>query len=404
MYDVIVIGARCAGAATAMLLARKGHKVLLLDRAHFPSEIPHGHFIHRHGPQRLKRWGLLESIIQSNCPPVSTMTMDAGDFPLVGTDLVTDGAALGYGPRRKILDTILVEAAVDAGAEFRPGFLAEDYLSDGPAIAGIRGRSLQPGGSVCEERARITVGADGRHSPLARAVQAPVYEATPPLACWYFTYFGGVAVQGLEIYIRNRSVIFAFPTNNGMTAIFIGWDISQFDRVRSEIDASFTRALESAPDLGERVREGRREERFYGAADLPNFYRKPYGPGWALVGDAGVHKDPFLALGVCDAFRDAELLASAIDEGLSGKQPVDESLAAYERARNSASLPDYRQNIQFARFDPLPADFFQLRAAIRGNQEDINRFYMARQGMIPPEEFFNPENMQRLMRRASAKA
>jgi 2-polyprenyl-6-methoxyphenol hydroxylase-like FAD-dependent oxidoreductase len=137
---------------------------------------------------------------------------------------------------------------------------------------------------------------------------------------------------------------------------------------------------------------------------LPNFYRKPYGPGWALVGDAGVHKDPFLALGVCDAFRDAELLASAIDEGLSGKQPVDESLAAYERARNSASLPDYRQNIQFARFDPLPADFFQLRAAIRGNQEDINRFYMARQGMIPPEEFFNPENMQRLMRRASAKA
>jgi 2-polyprenyl-6-methoxyphenol hydroxylase-like FAD-dependent oxidoreductase len=132
--------------------------------------------------------------------------------------------------------------------------------------------------------------------------------------------------------------------------------------------------------------------------------RKPYGPGWALVGDAGVHKDPFLALGVCDAFRDAELLSSAIDEGLSGTRPITECLAAYEQERNTASMPDYQQNIQLARFDPLPADFLQLRAALRGNQEDTNRFFMAKQGMIPPEQFFNPQNLRRLMSRASAKA
>src|SRR5262245_31177553 len=115
MYDAIVVGARCAGASTAMLLARRGHKVLLVDRATFPSEIPHGHFIHRHGPARLQRWGLLDRIVASGCPAVRTMTTDFGDFPLTGEDLEIDGVALGYGPRRVVLDQILVEAAVKAG-------------------------------------------------------------------------------------------------------------------------------------------------------------------------------------------------------------------------------------------------------------------------------------------------
>jgi 2-polyprenyl-6-methoxyphenol hydroxylase-like FAD-dependent oxidoreductase len=122
MYDAIVIGARCAGAATAMLLARNGHKVLLVDRAHFPSEIPQGHFVHRHGPRRLSRWGLLNKLVQSNCPPVTAQIMDLGDFPLVGTNLVQDGVALGYGPRRRVLDSILVEAAIDAGRGVPPEF------------------------------------------------------------------------------------------------------------------------------------------------------------------------------------------------------------------------------------------------------------------------------------------
>jgi flavin-dependent dehydrogenase len=222
--------------------------------------------------------------------------MDVGDFPLVGTDLIQNGVALGYGPRRILLDTILVDAAVDAGAEFRPAFLVEDYIKDGATIAGIRGRSLQKGEKIFGERARIMVGADGRHSLLARAVSAPAYETTPPLACWYFSYWSGVTVQGLEIYIRDRTVIFTFPTNDRLTAVFIGWPVSEFDRVRSGIEASFMKVLGSVPDLAERLQNGRREERFYGAADVPNFFRKPYGPGWALVGDAGVHKDPFLAL------------------------------------------------------------------------------------------------------------
>src|SRR6188474_1046741 len=121
MYDVIVIGARCAGAATAMLAARRGCRVLLVDRARFPSDIPHGHFIHRLGPQRLRDWGLLPAVT-ATCPPVTTMTMDFGDFPLVGRDLEIDGVPVGLGPRRFDLDAVLLRAATNAGVEVREGF------------------------------------------------------------------------------------------------------------------------------------------------------------------------------------------------------------------------------------------------------------------------------------------
>jgi flavin-dependent dehydrogenase len=398
MYDAIVIGARCAGAPTAMLLARKGHKVLLLDKSTFPSEIAHGHFIHRQGPKLLARWGLLDKIIESNCPPVLTQTTDYGDFALIGRKLAADGVAFGYAPRRSLLDKILIDAAIDAGSEFREGFVVEDFLTEDNWFVGVRGRSSQNAiGSVVTERAQIIIGADGRNSHLARAVRAPLYQSTPALTCWYFSYWSGVPNDGLEIYMRQRRVIFAFPTNNYLFSIFIGWPIDEFHQVRSDIAGSFMQALELAPALAQRVRAGRREERFYGMADVPSFFRKPYGPGWALVGDAGCHKDPFMALGICDAFRDAELLANAVDEGLSGKRYIGEAMADYEKRRNRASASDYERNIDFARFKPFPLETYQLRAALRGNQEDTNRFVMATEGMIPRDEFFSPQNLRRIL-------
>ncbi len=396
MYDAIVVGARCAGAPTALLLARKGYKVLLADRATFPSEIPHGHFIHRHGPQRLHRWGLLDRIVATGCPPVTAMTSDLGDGPLVGRDLAVDGVALGYGPRRAALDKVLVDAAVEAGAELREGFAVEDFATDGERITGIRGRDRR-GGAPVTEHATVIVGADGRNSRLARAVRAPLYEAAPAVTCWYFSYWSGVPDHGLEVYVRQERVIFAFPTSDGLFGLFVAWPSAELPAVRGDIAGQFLAVVDQVPELAERVRGGRREERFYGAADVPNFLRKPYGPGWALVGDAGCHKDPFLALGVCDAFRDAELLADAIDAGLSGRRALDAALADYERRRNEATMPDYRQNLHAAQFGPPPPEVTQLRAALRGNQEAINRFIMANEGMIPREAFFNPESLQRVM-------
>jgi 2-polyprenyl-6-methoxyphenol hydroxylase-like FAD-dependent oxidoreductase len=132
------------------------------------------------------------------------------------------------------------------------------------------------------------------------------------------------------------------------------------------------------------MRAGTREERILGATQLPNFVRRPYGPGWALVGDAGCHKDPFLALGVCDAFRDAELLAEALPEVASGARAEAEALADYERRRNDSTLPDFRQNLAEASLLPPPPEYFALRASLRGDVEATRRFYLQREGRLPP--------------------
>src|SRR5688572_21663561 len=169
-YDAIIVGARCAGSSLARLLARAGAKVLLVDRAALPCEIPHGHFIHRDAPRRLQRWGLLDGVA-SLCAPVTEQLIDLGDFPLVCRNLSIDGAAWGYGRRRAALDWLLAEAAVAAGAELRDRFSVEALTFDGDRVTGVRGRTAD--GTVVHESAAITVGADGKYSRVAAAVQAP---------------------------------------------------------------------------------------------------------------------------------------------------------------------------------------------------------------------------------------
>lgn len=395
MYDAIVVGARCAGSPTAMLLARAGYKVLLVDRATFPSEIPNGHFIHRGGPRLLKEWGLLERITASNCPQHTKNTTDFGDFRMKATNQKVDGVAWGYGPRRRVLDQILLDAAIEAGAEFRPGFSVEGFMMDGKRVTGIKGHT-QNGGNAVIERGHIVVGADGRNSKLARTVQAETYHVEPPLTCFYFTYFSGVENEGFELYARPGNGIFSFVTNDDLFTIFVCWPIARFPEIKLDIEAHFLGALNALGEFGERVQAGRREERFFGTADLPNFFRKPFGPGWALVGDAGYHKDPYMALGVADAFRDAGLLARAIDNGLSGRAPLDESLAEYETLRNEQVAEEYQENLRLARLEGPSVEALQLRAALKENQGQINLFAMVRGGMIPRDRFFNPENLLRL--------
>jgi flavin-dependent dehydrogenase len=376
-YDAIVVGARVAGAATAMLLARRGFDVLLVDRARFPSEIPHGHYIRQHGPPRLAAWGLLDRVLATGCPPITSITMDLGDFPLTGRGLVVDGVPVGVAPRRAALDSMLIDAAVEAGAEFRDGFGVHDLTFDDDRVAGIRARR----GLI--ERARVVIGADGRNSRVAKLVGAPAYAQQPTLACWYFAYWSGVAWDGLEMYWRDHRMIFAHPTNDDLLAVFVGWPIAELPAVRSGTEAQMMAVVDRVPDLSQRIRSGRREERIYGAAQLPNFLRKPYGPGWALVGDAGSHKDPARALGICDALRDAELLANALTASLSGTQAETAALSDYERRRNEVTMDDYEANLRAARFGPPAPEVLQARAAARGDPHAMAQFCLAWEGRIP---------------------
>jgi flavin-dependent dehydrogenase len=402
MYDAIVLGARCAGAPTAMLLARKGYRVLLVDKATFPSDIMSTHYIHPLGVAQLKRWGLLNQIIASNCPPVSRAYFDFGSFSLVGATLPVDGVAAAYVPRRRVLDKILVDAAVEAGAELREGFNVQEILMEGDRVVGIA--SPGSGGTSLAEKARIVVGADGMRSLVARTVRAPMYHTKPSLSCCYYAYWSGIALEGVEFSPRERCTILAFPTNDGYACIGLEWDHERFDTFRADVTGNFMKTLDLVPGLAERVRDGKQEERIVGTGDLPNFFRKPYGPGWALVGDAGYHKDPVLGHGISDAFRDAELVAEAIDAGLSGRQPLQEALANYEQRRNEVAMPIYEVNSQFATQEPPSAEMQLLFQALRTNQVEVDCFLAALEGTISPAEFFAPENVARIIGAARLQA
>jgi len=402
MYDAIVVGARCAGSPTAMLLARKGYKVLLLDKARFPSDTLSVHYIHQAGVASLKRWGLLERVAATNCPPSTWQRIDFGPFALAGAAPPIDGVADAYAPRRTVLDHILVEEAVAAGAELRERFTVKELVFEDGRVAGVRGSAA--GGEVVTERARIVIGADGLHSSVARMAQAPAYHEHPTLTCAYYAYWSGVPLPSTELYLRPERSIIAGATNDGQVMVIIYWPRAMFHEVRSDIEGHFMQALELAPEFAERLRDGQRVERFRGTGDLPNFYRKPHGPGWALVGDAGYHKDPITAQGITDAFRDADLLANAIDDGFSGRQPLAGALSFYEQRRNEATMPIYEMTCQFASLQPPPPEQQQLLGALLHSQEHTNRFIGLLAGTVPIPEFFSPENVGRIFEAAHAGA
>ncbi|HVG89865.1 MAG TPA: FAD-dependent monooxygenase, partial [Alphaproteobacteria bacterium] len=179
MYDAIVVGARCAGSPTALLLARKGYKVLLVDRNTFPSDMAFSnHFMHQAGSAALKRMGLLERLAATNCPPITEDYFDYGALSLCGPVPPVEGVNTAFAPRRIKLDPMLAAAAAESGAELRDGFFVHELLWDNDKVIGIRGK--HKGGTIVE-KAKIVVGADGMFSSVAKEVQAPEYKAQPGL-------------------------------------------------------------------------------------------------------------------------------------------------------------------------------------------------------------------------------
>jgi 2-polyprenyl-6-methoxyphenol hydroxylase-like FAD-dependent oxidoreductase len=393
-YDAIIIGARCAGAPTAMLLAKKGFKVLLVDKSEFPSDTISTHVVMPPGTAMLKKWGLLDKVMETGCPPIRDMALDIGPFTLRGRPPVPDGLEWFIAPRRHRLDKILLDAAIEAGAEVRTDCPVEEITMNNNKIDGIRFRTKN--GSPLTEKAKIIIGADGRNSIVARKVNANTYNEIPPLTCWYYTYWSGIPDDGLVLYIRPERAMAKIPTNNGLTCVVIIWPAKQLHEVRSDIEKNYFRSLEMIPDLFEAVKNGKREERYTGMSDLPNFYRKSYGQGWALVGDAGYHKDPISTYGISDAFLGAELLTEALGAGLSGAEPIENALARYEHTRDESTMPMYQMSCQNAKLEPPPPEIETLFKALYGNQRETDRFLGTIAGTVPIPEFFAPENLQRI--------
>lgn len=393
-YDAIIVGARCAGSPTAMLLARKGYRVLLVDRATFPSDTVSTHIVQPLAASALSRWGLLDRLSATGSPPIDTYTYDFGPFTLTGAPGTTE-APLAYCPRRTILDKLLVDAAVGAGAEIREGFTVEQVLIEGGRVVGIKGHSK--GGDSVTERANVVIGADGRHSLVAEAVRPEQYHEKPPLLAAYYTYWSGLPMNGrFETYIRPSRGFAAAPTHDGLTMIVVGWPYAEFDAHKQDIEGTYLDVFNLTPAFAERVKDARREARFMGAV-VPNYFRKPYGPGWALVGDAGYNKDPITAQGITDAFRDAEACVTALDDAFTGARSFDEAMAGYQRARDEHVLAMYEFTCELAMLEPPPPQMQQLFGAIHGNQKAMDGFAQMNAGTISPTEFLSPENIGAIM-------
>jgi 2-polyprenyl-6-methoxyphenol hydroxylase-like FAD-dependent oxidoreductase len=395
MYDAIVIGARCAGSPTAMLLARKGFKVLLVDRARFPSDTISTHILWPHGAELMKQWGLLRRLAETGVPPICRpMRFDVGPFALVGTIPDANDGEGGFCPRRTVLDRLLLDGAAEAGVVVRQDFVVDELMFEGDAVVGIGGRSQN--GVRASERARMVVGADGVHSFVARAVKAEEYDTRPVAACAYYSYFSGVDQDDIELYVRERCAFGGSPTHDNLHLVMVNWPTARFPTVREDVEGFVWQALGMAPEFAARIRAGRREDKWHGTAGVPGYFRKPFGKGWALVGDAGYNRDPITAQGISDAFIDASALSAAIAARLS-EPAADAALAAHETSRNERVRPMYEFTSHLAELEPAPPPMQALFGALRGNQDATNAFLSAITGAIPLKEFMSEENLGRIM-------
>jgi flavin-dependent dehydrogenase len=241
------------------------------------------------------------------------------------------------------------------------------------------------------------VGADGKNSMVAKAVGAPEYDTRDALTCWYYTYWSGVPLVPGTWFARDRRVVGFIPTSDGLTCVLAIWPHAEFHAFRSDIEGNYSRTIQAVPAAAALLASARREERFFGTADLRNFYRKPYGAGWVLVGDAGYHKDPVTGQGISDAFCHAELVAHAIDEGLSGRQSIDAAFDEYEHIRNRDTKGMYEFTCDFARLEPPTPELRAIFQALARNRDHASQFFGVITGAVPTDQFFAPDNIQRLL-------
>lgn len=401
-YDAIVVGARCAGSPTAMLLARAGARVLLVDQASFPSDTLSTHVIHPPGVAALRRWGLAERVEATGCPRLPWYSFDFGPVTIAGHPRPFDGIGYAVCPRRTVLDEILVRAAADAGAEVRERFRVDEVLIEDGVARGIRGHAQ--GGAPVTERARVVIGADGRHSQVAKAVRPAQYGERPARMACYYAYWRDLPAGGFETVIRaeqHRGWAVA-PTNDGLTLMVFAWPMAEFRANRSDVERHLWETVELAPAFAERLHGATLTSRFAGTADLAGWFRTPYGPGWALVGDAGYHKNPITAMGIHDAFRDAELLSAALLDAWAGRRSLEDGMRAYQATRDREAMPMYEFTDDLAQLQPPPPELQQLIGAMAGNQEAMDGFVSVQAATMPLPEFFAPANVGRIMGAAKA--
>ncbi|MGA4844348.1 FAD-dependent oxidoreductase [Streptomyces sp. G45] len=393
MYDVIVIGGRCAGSPTAMLLARAGYRVLMAERSTFPKDTLSTLYIHQPGIARLGAWGVLPDVMDTGCPPLDRVAYSYGGVRIEGASWPVDGHAAAYAPRRFLIDQILARAAVEAGVEFREDCALTDLVFAEDRVVGVRLRA--GGGAETTEHARLVIGADGMRSTVAARAKAPYEVEAPPLTCCYYGYWTGLPTR-FRLYQKRGNWVGTVPTNDGATLVAAYFPQAKFARVRSGGQRALLDAVEAtAPDVRAEMAQGEQIDRLFGTGSQLNFFRRAAGPGWALVGDAGHHKDSITARGITDAFLQAQLLADCLGDELEDPTRLDKALEEFAERRTRMLLPDYKSTLKTAELNP-PAHHLDLLQALVTSGELTDRYFSTLSGACPVEGFVTPELLDAL--------
>ena len=356
-HDVVIVGARAAGGAAALLLARLGHDVVVVDRELLPSDTVSTHSIARGGVVQLHRWGLLDAVLASGAPPIRQVTFHVAGESVTQTVKDKSGVDHLVAPRRHVLDTIVACAARQAGADLRLGVTITGVLRDtGGRAIGVCG--YDRAGAAVELHGRFVIGADGLKSRVAGSVGAPIVERRGASGGTQYAYYAGLPWNGIEFFVAERSLAGIFPTHNGEACIWVCGPSSDTVAARrracSRADAFMALLHRAAPALVDRLGDATRTSEVTGMLRMPNQLRQAAGAGWALVGDAGYHRDAVTGYGVTDAYRDAELIAVAIDAALRGETDEDTAMAGYAYRRDQALRETFELTCALAAYPPVP--------------------------------------------------
>jgi 2-polyprenyl-6-methoxyphenol hydroxylase-like FAD-dependent oxidoreductase len=344
-YDVVVVGARCAGAATAMLLSRQGARVLVVERGRYGADTLSTLALMRGGVLQLHRWGLLPELIATGAPAVRKTSFFYEDGEVALPIKPRDGVEALYAPRRTALDSLLVDAARRSGAEVSYGVRLTELLgSEEGSVRGIV--AADENGKIEEIAADLVIGADGRNSTVARLAGSEAYRTGRHSSTVVYGFFSGLGIDGFQWHFRPGVSAGVMPTNDAQTLVFASMPPSRFQKeARFDVSASFHKVIgECSPGLSASLQSGRQVGSFRGFGGQPGHMRQSYGRGWALVGDAGYFKDPLTAHGITDAFRDAELVALAAERGTAA------ALAEFQTTRDELSIRLFEVTDEIASF------------------------------------------------------
>jgi 2-polyprenyl-6-methoxyphenol hydroxylase-like FAD-dependent oxidoreductase len=383
-FDVIVVGARCAGAPLATMLARAGLRVCLLDKDRFPSDTLSTNGIQPSGVQVLERLGVLESLLEIAPPMVRARMVFDEDVAKVDDVVAITGAPV-LSVRRVNLDQILVNAAAEAGAEVRTQTPVTGLVLDRSRVAGV----ITASGEL---RAPLIVGADGTRSAVAKLVGAREYHPTPNGRLFMWAYYEADPTNG-EMWIGKIDdyAYLVTPTDDGLTLVGACPSIDRRDEARANREAVYEEGIRAWPDLHDGIADARREGPIHTMANMHGFFRASAGPGWVLTGDAGHFKDPTPGQGIADALRQAEKLAGEIERALGGGAgSPDPILREWWRWRDEDAWEMYWFAHDMGVAGPTPPLLRQVQRRIAADSELLEATVRVFNHELRPSQAFPP--------------